>query len=259
MLAIAAFTQRERIIAQKRQQGARERHLMASEPSEPIVVAIDGPSGVGKSVAARKLAQALGFHYVPSGAMYRAVGWLVESHAVSLRDNDRIAALVTETPIEVALCPGQAAIWVHGRDISEALTGEAVGRAASAVATLSMVRQVVTAQLRRLRCQGSLVMEGRDIGTVVFPDADVKFFLDASLEVRARRRWQEMRQAGCGDTFEEVRQALAARDEQDRARALAPLVPAADARVIDTADFSIDAVVQTMVSETQHNILRGNG
>lgn len=258
-MVVVAFTQRERIIAQKRQQGARERHLMASEPSEPIVVAIDGPSGVGKSVAARKLAQALGFHYVPSGAMYRAVGWLVESHAVSLRDDDRIAALVTETPIEVALCPGQAAVWVHGRDISEALTGEAVGRAASAVATLSMVRQVVTAQLRRLRCQGSLVMEGRDIGTVVFPDADVKFFLDASLEVRARRRWQEMRQAGCGDTFEEVRQALAARDEQDRARALAPLVPAADARVIDTADFSIDAVVQTMVSETQHNILRGNG
>ena len=230
---------------------------MASESSEPIVVAIDGPSGVGKSVAAERLAQALGFHYAPSGAMYRAVGWLVESHAVSLQD-DRIAALVAETPIAIALRPGQSAVWVHGRDISEELTGEAVGRAASAVATLSMVRQTVTAQLRRLRCQGSLVMEGRDIGTVVFPDADVKFFLDASLEVRARRRWQEIRQAGHGGTLEEVRQAMAARDEQDRTRALAPLVPAADAHVIDTADFSIDDVVQTMVSETQHNILRGN-
>lgn len=231
---------------------------MASESSEPIVVAIDGPSGVGKSVVAEKLAQALGFHYAQSGAMYRAVGWLVESHAVSLRDSDRISALVMETPVDIALHPGQSAVWVNGRDISEELAGEAVGRAASAVATLPVVRQTVTAQLRRLRCQGSLVMEGRDIGTVVFPEAEVKFFLDASLDVRARRRWQDVRQAGDGDTLEEVRQAIAARDEQDRTRSLAPLVPATDARVIDTADFTIDDVVQTMVSETQHNILRGN-
>lgn len=232
---------------------------MVGEPSEPSVVAIDGPAGVGKSVAARRLAQALDFHYAPSGAMYRAVGWLVESHGLSLQDDDRLAAFVAETPIEVALRPGQLAVWVHGRDISEELTGEAVGRAASAVATLSMVRQTVTTRLRRLRCQGNLVMEGRDIGTVVFPDADVKFFLDASLEVRAWRRWQEMRQAGHGGTLAEVRQAIAARDDQDRTRALAPLVPAADAYVIDTSDFSIDDVVRTMVSETQHNILRGNG
>ena len=231
---------------------------MANESSEPIVVAIDGPSGVGKSVAAKKLAQALGFHYAPSGAMYRAVGWLVESHAVPLWDGDRMAALVAETPIDITLRPGQSAVWVDGRDISADLAGEAAGRAASTVATLPVVRQSVTVKLRRLRCQGDLVMEGRDIGTVVFPDADVKFFLDASLDVRARRRWQEMRQTGHGDTLEEVRQAMAARDEQDRTRTLAPLVPAADANVIDTADFSIDAVVRTMVSETQHNILRGN-
>ena len=232
---------------------------MAGESSEPIVVAIDGPSGVGKSVAAERLARALGFHYAQSGAMYRAVGWLVESQAVSLCDSDRIAAIVSETPIALTLRPGQSAVWVHGRDISVELEGETVGRAASAVATLPMVRQTVTVQLRRLRCQGNLVMEGRDIGTVVFPDADIKFFLDASLDVRVQRRWREMRQAGHGDTFEEVRQAIAARDEQDRTRNLAPLVPAADAHVIDTADFSIDDVVGTMVSETQHNILRGNG
>lgn len=232
---------------------------MASESSEPIVVAVDGPSGVGKSVVAERLAQALGFHYAPSGAMYRAVGWLVESQAVSLRDEDRIAALVTSTPIDIAFRRGQSTVRVNGRDISAVLAGEAVGRAASTVATLPVVRQSVTAQLRRLRFQGNLVMEGRDIGTVVFPDADVKFFLEASLDVRARRRWQEMCQTGHGDTLAEVRQAIAARDEQDRTRALAPLVPAADAHVIDTADFSIDDVVRTMVSETQHNILRGNG
>jgi cytidylate kinase len=227
--------------------------------SSKIVVAIDGPSGVGKSVTAVRLAQALGFHYAQSGAMYRAVGWLVESHAVPQRDGGGIAALVAETRIDIALRPGQSAVWVNGRDISEELVGEAVGRAASAVATLPVVRQTVTARLRRLRCHGSLVMEGRDIGTVVFPDADAKFFLDASLDVRAWRRWQEMRRAGHDDTLEEVRQAIAARDKQDRTRALAPLVPAADAHVIDTADFSIDGIVQTMVSETQHIILRGNG
>lgn len=232
---------------------------MAAKSSEPKVVAIDGPSGVGKSVAAESLAQALGFNYAQSGAMYRAVGWLVESRAVRLCDGDRIAALVSEISIAITLRPGHSAVWVHGRDISGELEGEAVGRAASAVATLPMVRQTVTVQLRRLRCQGSLVMEGRDIGTVVFPDAHVKFFLDASLDVRARRRWLERRQAGHGDTFEEVRQAIAARDEQDRNRTLAPLAAAADARVIDTADLSIDDVVRTMVSETQHNILRGNG
>ena len=171
---------------------------MASGSSEPIVVAIDGPSGVGKSVVAERLAQALGFHYAPSGAMYRAVGWLVESQAVPLRDEDRIAALVTGTPIDIAFRPGRSTVRVNGRDISAALAGEAVGRAASTVATLPVVRQSVTAQLRRLRWQGNLVMEGRDIGTVVFPDADVKFFLDASLDVRARRRWREMCQAGHG-------------------------------------------------------------
>ena len=232
---------------------------MASESSEPIVVAVDGPSGVGKSVVAERLAQALGFHYAPSGAMYRAVGWLVESQAVSLRDEDRIAALVTSTPIDIAFRRGQSTVRVNGRDISAVLAGEAVGRAASTVATLPVVRQSVTAQLRRLRFQGNLVMEGRDIGTVVFPDADVKFFLEASLDVRAWRRWQEMCQTGHGDTLAEVRQAIAARDEQDRTRTLAPLLPAVDAHVIDTADVSIDDVVRTMVSETQHNILRGNG
>ena len=232
---------------------------MVGEPSESKVVAIDGPSGVGKSVAAERLAQALGFNYAQSGAMYRAVGWLVESRAVPLCDGDRITALVSETPIAITLCPGQSAVWVHGRDIAGELEGEVVGRAASAVATLPMVRQTVTLQLRRLRCQGSLVVEGRDIGTIVFPDANVKFFLDASLDVRARRRWLERRLAGHGDTFDEVRQAIAARDEQDRNRTLAPLAAAADARVIDTADLSIDDVVRTMVSETQHNILRGNG
>ena len=222
-----------------------------------FVVAIDGPSGVGKSTVAARLAQAFGFHWAQSGAMYRAVGWLVEYSGVGRHDSGRIAALVNESRIDIALRPGEAAVRVDGRDISGELAGEAVGGAASAVAALPVVRQAVTAQLRRLRREGSLVMEGRDIGTVVFPDADIKFFLDASLDVRARRRWREMRQAGHGETLEEVRRAMALRDGQDRTRALAPLIPAGDAQVIDTSDFSIDDVVRTMVSGTQHTITAG--
>ena len=228
-----------------------------SPTPKSFVVAIDGPSGVGKSTAAARLAQALGFHCAQSGAMYRAVGWLVESSGVNHRDAGRIAALVAATRIDIALRPGDAAVRVDGRDISADLAGEGVAAGASAVAKLPAVRQAVTAQLRRLRCAGSLVMEGRDIGTVVFPDADVKFFLDASLDVRAQRRWRELRQAGDGETLEEVRRAIARRDGQDRTRALAPLVPAGNAQVIDTSYFSIDDVLRTMVSGAQHIITAG--
>ena len=230
---------------------------MPSGCSKSFVVAIDGPSGVGKSTAAARLAQAIGFHYAQSGAMYRAVGWLVASSGVGQRDSHHIAALLAESRIRIALRPGEAAARVNGRDVSAELAGEAVGGAASAVALLPEVRRAVTAQLRRLRCAGNLVMEGRDIGTVVFPDADVKFFLDASLDVRAQRRWREMRQAGDGGTLGEVRRAVARRDDQDRTRSLAPLVPAEDAQVIDTSDFSIDDVVRTMLSGIQHIITAG--
>ena len=232
---------------------------MPTRTSKSLVVAIDGPSGVGKSTAAARLAEVFGFHWAQSGAMYRAVGWLVESRGVPRRDSGRIADLVTESRIRIALRPGEAAVRVDGQDISEELAGEAVAGAASAVAMLPAVRQAVTTQLRRLHCLGNLVMEGRDIGTVVFPDADVKFFLDASLDVRAQRRWREMHDAGRGETFEEIRGAVAARDEQDRTRALAPLVPAGDAQVIDTSDFSIDDVVSIMVSGMQHIITTDNG
>ena len=230
---------------------------MSSWCPKSFVVAIDGPSGVGKSTAAARLAQVFGFHCAQSGAMYRAVGWLVESRGVPHRDSGHIAALVTESRINIALRPGEASVRVNGRDISGELAGESVGGAASAVARLPAVRQAVTAQLRRLRCQGSLVMEGRDIGTVVFPDADIKFFLDASLDVRGQRRWRQMHRAGHSETLEEIRRAVAARDDRDRTRALAPLVPAGDAQVIDTSDFSIDDVVVTMVSGTQHIITAG--
>jgi cytidylate kinase len=138
------------------------------------------------------------------------------------------------------------------------LRGETVAQAASAVATVPGVRQVITAKLRQLGCETDLVMEGRDIGTVVFPEATVKFFLEASLTARGQRRLQEMQQAGHTATLGQVVEAMATRDSQDRARAVAPLVKAKEAHTIDTTDLTVDAVVQIMLSEIQR-ALPGEG
>lgn len=231
---------------------------MTTTSSGHTVIAIDGPSGVGKSTAAQRLAQRLGYCYVDSGALYRAVGWIVISAAVPLDATAAIVERLRRTPIDVTFEAGQSAVWVQGENVTSQLRGETVGAAASAVATQPAVRQAITAQLRRLRCQADLVMEGRDIGTIVFPDAPVKFFLDASLEVRTQRRYHEMQAAGQATTLEHVQQAVAARDRQDRTRAVAPLLPADDAHVVDTTDLSIDDVVQVMLSEIYSQRVQGN-
>jgi cytidylate kinase len=231
--------------------------MTAPSPSH-VVIAIDGPSGAGKSTVAKRLAQVLGYRYVDSGAMYRAVGWVVHNHAGGLYDSPAIVALLARTVIELRFPHGQSEVWVNGHNITAQLRGETIGQAASAVATQPAVRQVITAKLRRLRCQADLVMEGRDIGTVVFPDAPVKFFLDASLEMRARRRFQEMQQAGYGMTLTQVMQAVAARDAQDQARIMAPLTLASEAHRIDTTDLTVDDVVQIMLSGIDAKILQSN-
>ena len=224
----------------------------------PVVIAIDGPSGVGKSTVAKQLAQGLGYRYVDSGSMYRAMGWAVQAAAVPLDARPAIVALVQRTTIELTFCDGLSEVWVNGQQVTSQLRGEIVGAAASAVATVAAVRDVITAHLRRTRCQGNLVMEGRDIGTVVFPDATLKYFLDASLRVRSQRRFRELQRAGQPVTLQQVQDAVAARDAQDRTRTVAPLVPALDARVIDTSDLSVDEVVQLMLSDVHLNHLQGN-
>jgi cytidylate kinase len=220
------------------------------------VIAIDGLSGAGKSTVAKRLAHALNYCYVDSGAMYRAVGWVMRQHAVPLDDSAAIVALLERTPVELRLHQGQAVVWVCGQNVTCQLRGEAVGKAASAVGTLPAVRQRITTRLRRLRCQADLVMEGRDIGTVVFPDATLKFFLEAALAARGQRRFREMQQAGSTMSSEQVQQAVAARDAQDQSRAEAPLMRAPEARVIDTTNLTIDEVVEIMLSDTRTKILQ---
>jgi len=208
------------------------------------VVTIDGPAGAGKSSASRALAGRLGFAHVDTGAMYRAVGVLAHERGIPLDDDPKLGALLAAWRFELDTSTGT--ILVDGRDLSTVIRRPDAGELASRVSTRPIVRERLVALQRRLGAGGGVVMEGRDIGTVVFPDALVKLYLIASPEVRAGRRARELRAAG--ETVDEavLARELAARDRRDAERAHSPLRPAADAVVIDTSAMPLDAVVDAM-------------
>ena len=214
-----------------------------------IVVAIDGPAGAGKSTASRALAQRLGYGYVDTGAMYRAVGVLAAERGLALDDDAALGRLVGALSFE--LRDGGTALVVDGRDVSAAIRRADAGELASRVSTRPVVRERLVALQRALGGAGGVVMEGRDIGTVVFPDAPVKLYLTAAPAERARRRAAELRARG-----EEVDEAalaadLEARDRRDSGREHAPLRPASDARLIDTTHHGLDEVVERMAEAVQ--------
>ena len=206
-------------------------------------IAIDGPAGAGKSTVSRRVAQALGLRYVDTGAMYRVVGVLADETGVDLADTAALAALCDTLSLQFDERPDGVHVLANGRDLTRAIRSAAAGQLASKVSTQPVVRERLVALQRRMGEGGGVVMEGRDIGTVVLPDATVKIFLVASATERARRRWSELTARGETADLAQIEREIEERDARDRGRAHSPLVAAADALVVDTTSEGVEEVV----------------
>jgi CMP/dCMP kinase len=219
-------------------------------------VAIDGPAGAGKSTVARRLADALGFVLVDTGAMYRAVALAAQREGVAWSDAARVGelarALVARSALGFERDPARGVrVHLDGADVTDGIRVPDIGMGASTVSAHKDVRDALLDMQRQAGRAGGVVLEGRDIGTVVFPDAEVKFFLTARPEVRARRRYDELVAKGQRVTFEETLDDVRRRDEQDTTRAVAPLRQAADATLVDNSDIDVDETVARMVARVR--------
>ena len=208
-----------------------------------IVIAIDGPSGAGKGTISRTISARLGYRHIDTGAMYRAVAWKALHDRLAVDDEAVVAALAERSTIVVEA----GTVSIDGNDVTTAIRTHEIDKGAAAVARLPRVREVLVARQRALGREGGVVMEGRDIGTVVFPHADVKIYLDASAEERARRRANDPAHTGSQSGQAAVAAAIQARDTSDTTRAVSPLTLAPDAVRIDTTAMPIDEVVERVM------------
>jgi cytidylate kinase len=213
-----------------------------------LVVAIDGPAGAGKSTTARMLAARLGYDLLDTGAIYRVMALLSRRAGVAWDDGPGVAAFADGLDLRFKLEGGVNHVLVAGEDVSKEIRAPEMSDGASRVSALPEVRAALLGLQRRLGAQGGVVVEGRDIGTVVFPDAGAKFFLTASTDARARRRVAELQAAGRAADFETTRAEMLARDERDSTRAVAPLKQADDALLVDSSDLGPDDVVAKMAA-----------
>jgi len=218
------------------------------------VVTVDGPAGSGKSTVSRLLARELSCVYLDTGALYRAVALKVSRAGLAPDDRAGIAALCAKTAVALAVREGATRVLLDGQDVTEEIRTPAISMLASTVSALPEVRQRLLAVQRETAPAGGIVAEGRDMGTVVFPGADVKFFLTAGPEERGRRRWLELKQRGHEVELAEVIRDVARRDRQDSGREIAPLRPSGDAVLVDSTGKSVEEVVQEML-----RVIKGKG
>lgn len=208
-----------------------------------MIIAIDGPAGSGKSTVARRIAQHLGFRYIETGSMYRAVAWKARQLGVDAQDKQRVAEIALNLKIEFVPGPDGQRLLADGEDLTGRLQTEIIGRLAATVAANPRVRESLVPKQQAMGRKGDAVMDGRDIGTVVFPDAEVKVFLTASNEERARRRVDDLRARGQAADYDTVLARITARDAADAGRAVAPLRPADDAVVLDSTRLGFEEVL----------------
>ncbi len=229
------------------------------KPQSPrkINIAIDGPAGAGKSTVARLVAEKLGYVYIDTGAMYRAVTWKALEHGLQIEQSNAIVHLLEQTEIE--LSPGSSGqqVKVDGQDVTALIRMPEVSQHVSQVAQIGPVRAILSAKQQQMAEQKGIVMDGRDIGSHVLPDAELKIYLTASVEERAQRRYIELKDKHPELTFEELTRDIASRDKMDQEREVSPLIQAKDAQLIDSTGMSIEAVVEGIVDLSLQRINGG--
>jgi cytidylate kinase len=217
------------------------------------VITVDGPSGTGKGTISLRLASTLGWHFLDSGALYRLVALGAQQQKIDAGDTAALSSYARTLPVRFeGRGPGEdPAIYLDGQDVTQAIRTEEAGNAASRVATIGGVREALLARQRDFRQFPGLVADGRDMGTTVFPDANIKIYLTASAEIRAQRRFKQLKEKGIGVSLTALVRDIAERDERDANRSVSPLKPAADAELIDTSTLSIDEVMAVILSLVQ--------
>jgi cytidylate kinase len=213
--------------------------------SDIAVITIDGPVGVGKGTLALRLARFLGWHTLDSGAIYRVLALAAQKHKVALDDELGLCQLAESLQVNFQAMPDLSStqVWLENQDVSRELRTEICGAAASQLAALTAVRQALLARQRAFQQPPGLVADGRDMGTVVFPDAPLKLFLTASVAARAERRYKQLKQQEFDVNMDSLMNEIALRDQRDMSRAVAPLIPAIDANIVDTTALTVDEVL----------------
>lgn len=236
-----------------------------------LIIAIDGPVGSGKSTVARRVAELLGYTYLDTGAMYRAVALAAIRRGVGFEDEPSLSAMAAEIKIDLIAGPANATahpsasgvspqrVLLDGEDVTAAIRTPQVAQAASKVAAIAGVREVLVSEQRRAGQRGGVVMEGRDVGTVIFPSAPLKIFLDAGVEARAERRWREHQQKGDALTLAQVAEEVRERDLRDRTRATSPLTRAADAVLVDNTAMDAEETARLVAMLAQNKLQAAAG